>query len=118
MKPANKKFLDDNRHHHTTLIKAQYLRHLNANEREGMQRVMREEFQPGYSADLWCPPCCAEMVRMLYRLYDDWLATNPDPPTEPLKVAASFPSNVPRGPADTFTDQKGLVNPHKNHHRK
>lgn len=73
MKPENRKFLDDNRHHHNTLVNAGYLRHLNANERDGMQRVMSEEFQKGYTADLWCPDCVAEMVKRLYNEYDKFL---------------------------------------------
>lgn len=77
MKPENKKFLDDNRHHHDTLTKAFYLKGLNGNEREGMVRVMREEFQPGYTVDLWCPTCAADMVIHLYRYYDNWLSAQP-----------------------------------------
>lgn len=118
MKPENKKFLDDNRHHHTTLVKAFYLRHLDGNTRSMMQQVMAEEFQPGYAADLWCPTCCADMVTALYRRYDDWLAANPEPaevapvievtpeppaeaeqlpepeePLPPIQIAANFPAH-------------------------
>lgn len=87
MKPANKQFLDDNRHHWETLTRAMYLKGLNGNEREGMQRVMSEEFQPGYATDLWCPPCVSDMVLLLYRQYDLWLSANP------IVVHASFPSD-------------------------
>lgn len=73
MKPENRKFLDDNRHFHTTLVQAQYLKGLNGNERSGMLNVMREEFQPGYTTDLWCPTCVADFVLALYRYYDDFL---------------------------------------------
>jgi hypothetical protein len=89
MKPENKAFLDANRHHYETFKKAQYMRHLNAHEREGMQRVMREEFQPGYNSDLWCPPCVADMVVKLYERYDEWLSQ------QPVTVHANFPSNKP-----------------------
>lgn len=87
MKPENKKFLDDNRHHYETYQKAFYLRGLSAEVREGMQRVMREEFQPGYHTDLWCPPCLVEMLKTIYRHYDEWLKQ------QPVTVQASFPSN-------------------------
>lgn len=99
MKPENRKFLDDNRHHHTTLVRAFYLRHLDGNTRSMMQQVMAEEFQPGYSADLWCPTCCADMVLAVYRRYDEWLAANPDPvpEAEPLNVKANFPSHKSKG---------------------
>lgn len=102
MKPENKQFLEDNYHHWKTLRDAQYLKGLNGHEREGMQRVMSEEFQPGYTADLWCPVCAADMVRLLYTRYEAWKAAQPpliiepEPPqiiTEPTVVAAMFPSN-------------------------
>jgi len=99
MKPENRAFLEANRHHHTTLVKAQYMRHLNSNEREGMQRIMREEFNPNYTSDLWCPPCVADMVTLVYRLYDEYLQNNPDPITNPIipapikEVHATFPSH-------------------------
>lgn len=76
MKPENKEFLDANRHHYDTYVKAFYVRGLSANEREGMQRVMREEFQPGYHTDLWCGPCLVDMLIKLYRHYDEWIQQN------------------------------------------
>lgn len=98
MKPENRKFLEDNRHHYDTLRNAFYIRHLNAGEREGMVRVMGEEFAPGYTADLWCSPCVADMVTLLYTRYDAWLAAQPKEQTEvvstkPLIIASNFPSN-------------------------
>lgn len=87
MKPENKQFLDDNRHHHTTLVKAFYLRSLSAEVRSKMQQIIADEFQKGYSTDLWCGPCVTEMVLKLYRHYDEWLAQ------QPIKVEANFPSN-------------------------
>jgi hypothetical protein len=74
MKPENKGFLEDNRHHWHTLRDAQYLRHLDGNTRSEMQRIMGEEFRPGYTADLWCPPCVSEMLSSLYREFEKWEA--------------------------------------------
>lgn len=108
MKPENIKFLDENRHHHDTLVKAFYLRSLSGVTRETMQRVMAEEFQPGYLTDLWCGPCVSDMVLALYRNYDNWIKEQPaeveqeipEPafiePVAPVIVAASFPSNLPK----------------------
>jgi len=87
MKPENKQFLEDNYHHWITLRDAQFLRGLNANEREGMMRVMSEEFQPGYTCDLWCNSCVVGMVTRLFTLYDQWKAE------QPIVVAAAFPLN-------------------------
>lgn len=76
MTPEDIQFLNDNRHHHTTLVKAFYLRSLSAEVRSKMQQIIADEFQKGYSTDLWCGPCVTEMVLKLYRHYDEWIKQN------------------------------------------
>lgn len=66
-------FLESTYHHWITLRDAQYMKGLNAREREGMIRAM-QFFQAGYTTDLWCPDCVAEMVRSLYTKFDQWKA--------------------------------------------
>lgn len=112
MKPENRQFLEDNLHHWHTLRDAQYLKGLNANERDGMMRVMSEEFQPGYTTDLWCQQCAADMVSLLYRSYEAFLEKEKQQPipqaegkveildletgkSEPINVHATFPKNDP-----------------------
>lgn len=73
MTPENIQFLNDNRHHYETLVKAFYLRSLSAVTRTRMQQIIADEFQKGYSTDLWCGPCVTDMVLKLYRHYDEWL---------------------------------------------
>lgn len=121
MKPENKEFLEANYHHWDTLRKADFIRNLSGNERSDMQRVMGEEFQPGYATDLWCSPCVADMVRHLYTRYDQWKAENekktepaelPIPPKadEPIIVQTGFPKQDP--PADfTFPDDLDKIGP-------
>lgn len=87
MAPEDKQFLDDNRTHYDTLVNAGYLRGLSGETRQRMQDIIREYFQPGYHTDLWCPPCVSDMLKKLYRHYDEWLAQRP------VKVEANFPSN-------------------------
>lgn len=87
MRPENKQFLDEQRHHHETLVKAFYLRSLSGEVRSRMQQIIAEEFQPGYSTDLWCGPCVQAMILKLYKHYDEWLAQ------QPVTVHASFPLN-------------------------
>lgn len=72
MKPENKAFLEANRHHWITLRDAFYVRHLDGNTRSEMQRIMGEEFRPGYTSDLWCPTCVADMVRAVYQEFEKW----------------------------------------------
>lgn len=71
-------FLNDNRHHYETLMKAFYLRSLSAEVRTRMQQIIAENFQPGYNTDLWCGPCISDMVKKLYRHYDEWLEKQKD----------------------------------------
>jgi hypothetical protein len=63
------------------------MRGLSGETRQRMQDIIRSEWEPGYHTDLWCPPCISDMVKKLYRLYDEWLAK------QPVKVNVSFPSN-------------------------
>lgn len=73
MTPEDIQFLNDNRHHHDTLVKAFYLRSLSAEVRAKMQEVIGKYWQPGYHTDLWCGPCVSDMVLKLYRHYDEWI---------------------------------------------
>jgi hypothetical protein len=90
-------FLKLNEKHWDTLRKAQFIAHLNQNEKDGMERVMREEFAPNYRADLWCPTCVTEMVQDLYTRFDAWKAANVDEcaKLEQQLVKASFPAVEP-----------------------
>lgn len=76
MTPENIQFLNDNRTHHDTLVNAGYLRGLSAETRQRMQDVIRQEWEPTYYTDLWCPPCVCDMLKKLYRHYDEWLNQN------------------------------------------
>jgi len=70
VKAENVQFLEANKHHYETLVRAQFVQHLDNATREGMLRVIREEFAPGYQASLWCAPCIMEMIRYLYTQYE------------------------------------------------
>jgi len=84
MKPENKKFLEDNEHTWITLRDAGYMMGLDGATRSTMARIICEEFQPGYATDLWCPPCVADMVTLLYRHYNAWKEKNSTPVIDPL----------------------------------
>lgn len=76
MNPANKKILDDNRIIHTTMVKAQTLRSLDYNTRQQFERIIREEWEPGYSLPCDCGNYVFDMVAKVYRYYDEWLKNN------------------------------------------
>lgn len=96
MKPENRQIFEENRIHWETLTKAGYLKHLSGPARSGLMRAMSEEFQPGYTADLWCPTCVSNMILQVYRRYNEFVeqekqqeearqhqaAANPQPPTD------------------------------------
>lgn len=80
MKAENKQILDEYRPYHTQAINAGTFRG-DARVRENMHRIMSEEFQPGYTTDLWCGSCVFNMIKLLYRHYDEWIKNNPDEAT-------------------------------------
>jgi hypothetical protein len=88
MTPETIQFLNDNRRHHETLIKAFYLRSLSSEVRTRMQEIIRQEWEPGYHTDLWCGPCVSDMVKKVYQHYDEWLKQQ-----QPVTMQANFPSN-------------------------
>jgi len=70
MKPENKQFLDELRPLHDLYVKAQYIKHFDGATRQRLLDVIREEFQPGYLADLWCSSCVADMLVFAFTQYD------------------------------------------------
>lgn len=117
MKPENKAFLEDNRDLWITLRDAQYLRFPHQGIKDGLVRVMREEFRPGYTADLWCGNCVATMVREVYTEFEKWEAaqnttinntaysSDPPVPTEPTGEQPHDP------PADPESEPAPPENP-------
>lgn len=87
-------FLEANREHHDTLVDANYMRGLPGATRDRMQQIIREYWQPQYHTDLWCGTCVADMVKLLYRLYDQTTAVQQDDPRM-IIIRAIFPSNKP-----------------------
>lgn len=101
MKPENIATLEKHRHFHTTLINAFYIKGLNHMEKDDMLRIMREEFNPMASPDLWCPKCIADFVKDLYNRFDNYLASVKQPVLEPtskeaINVKANFPKHKRR----------------------
>jgi hypothetical protein len=76
MTQSNQQFLDTNRHHYDTFLKAQFVQHLDGATRERLLAVVREEFDPGYIGNLWCSTCVIDLLKYAYRRYDEWLLQN------------------------------------------
>lgn len=113
MKPENRQIFEENLTHWETLTKAGYLKHLSGRDRSNLVKAMNEEFQPGYTADLWCPTCVSNMILHVYRRYHEFIAeekrqqeemarmlvlTNIPAPEEPVKTVDPLEEVKP--PAD------------------
>lgn len=64
------KFLEDNRGHYTTLIKAGFVQNLTYDIKERMLNIIREYYAPNYLCCLHCGADIAEMIRYLYVQFD------------------------------------------------
>ena len=92
MKDENKAFLDASRHHYNLLVNAGIVKHLDGATRDGLLRIIREEFAPNYIASTWCQSCVADILKFAYVQYDKWIVANPAPVVEevPEVVPASI----------------------------
>jgi hypothetical protein len=82
MKLENIEYLQSKRNLYDMVVTAESAM-IDAGTRERFRQIMSDEFQPGYNTDLWCPPCLFDMVKLLYRRFDDYLAAQV-PATEEL----------------------------------
>lgn len=109
MKPENKAFLEEHRSLWITLRDAQYLRFPHQGIKDGLVRIMREEFRPGYTVDLWCSHCVATMVREVYQEFEKWEAAQVQTITEPVTIAIDPPKPI---------HVQANFPSHKKHHRR
>lgn len=93
MNPANQQYLEDNMQHLIN-ARADFFKHLGGETRSNFERIMSEEFRPGYRADLGCDKCALEMMKILGIHYQQW--KDSQPPPEPVTVNANFPSHKPK----------------------
>ena len=70
MKASNVEFLEANRGIYTTLKNAGFIINLTGEVREGLLRIAREEFNPGYLCCLHCSADVAAMVTYVYTQFD------------------------------------------------
>jgi hypothetical protein len=71
MQPANRQYLEDNRRFYTAWVNDKVLYSLDAAVKQNIQRIINEEWQPGYSADLYCGHCVAKMLELAYGKMDE-----------------------------------------------
>lgn len=101
MKQENKDFLEQHRPIYDMLVKAGIVTHLDNATREGILRVIREEWDGGYMINTWCQSCVVDMIKYAYVQLEKFLATLPPP--EPLQegeriVEMTFPVQEPTAP--------------------
>jgi hypothetical protein len=76
MTTADKTFLHNNRRHYDMWKQAQIVNQLDGATRNEMFAIIRRNFAPHYTADLWCQSCVTAMIEYLYTQYDKWIKEN------------------------------------------
>lgn len=56
--------------------------HLGGAEKNEILQVIREEFNPDYTADMWCGSCVVSMMVFAFQQMDSWIAQQPKPEEE------------------------------------
>lgn len=73
MKASNTAFLEAHRGIWTMYQRAQIVVHIDAATKDGLLRVIHEEFDPGYLVNMWCGACVIDMLKYVYGQYEQWL---------------------------------------------
>ena len=68
MSPEGRKRLEQYRHVYTMWINDRVL--LNTSWATDVQDIIRKEINPGYTQNLWCGKCCADMLETAFRHLD------------------------------------------------
>lgn len=76
MSPENTNFLNENRFHYDILVRAGYVKQIDYGVRERLLKIIQQEFDPGYMANLWCGDCVMSMIKFCYEQYDKRAAVN------------------------------------------
>ena len=63
------KFIDHNRPHYDTLVKAGFLTNIDNQTKDGLLEVARL-FSPGMVVNMWCGPCVCELITYVYTQVD------------------------------------------------
>lgn len=67
--PEQREFIEHNRPHYDTLIRAEFLTNISQQVKDGMLDVARI-FSPGMVVNLWCGSCICDLVRYVYTQVD------------------------------------------------
>lgn len=103
MKQQNIDFLEEKRSIHSGLVQAGIFSQLDYPTKERFVEIMNEEFQPGYTANLWCGSCLSDMIKLVYRKYDEWKEAQPKEESKVEKVGKAHEPTVQK---ETFPSHK------------
>jgi hypothetical protein len=70
MKPENQKILNDCRIYFNQLSQGLKVHGISFHQRKELERIIDEEFQPGYRANFECEACINEMIVLAFYYYD------------------------------------------------
>ena len=68
MSPENRQRLEKYRQIYTMWVNDEVL--LNTSFASEVQDIIRQELNPGYTAQTWCGKCCADMLELAFRHLD------------------------------------------------
>lgn len=87
MQPHNKTSLESFRNIYNAWVNDKVLYGMNAEE---ILRIIREEWDPGHSVEMWCGHCRAKMLVFAFQRMDQE-ATQAAPPTDTVKIKLREP---------------------------
>lgn len=71
MLPHNRQRLESYRQYYDSWVNDRYLFSLGGDVKEDIQRIIREEWQPGYTCQMWCGYCVAKMIVLAFESMDN-----------------------------------------------
>lgn len=136
MNILNQQFLQTNRDAYTETINAGTAKKAFAIKND-LLRIIREEWFPGYVYNEDCGPCIFDLVRIVYRQYDEWVLSHVNTVTPSKEEWVKLPkdndeyvieSSIRAGKTEASEKwakgngaeiiTKATYPSHKNHHRK
>lgn len=85
MQPANRLTLEQYRSFYTSWVNDKVFYGLDGAAKDNIQRIIREEWEPGYICQMYCGHCVAEMLVKAFENMDREM-TQAAPPVDVVKI--------------------------------
>lgn len=67
--PEQRQFIEHNRPHYDTLIRAEFLTNMSNQVKDGLLEIAHI-FSPGMAVNLWCGTCVCDLIKYVYTQVD------------------------------------------------